>query len=101
MVTVTIGKSSRTDSEIAESWVAEQISRRRRERVPICVTVQIREAGLNMTVRTADCGSGVGGGRPPTSDEQRVFDLWSKLHLDGPDFSAGNLVAFLKQWERA
>jgi hypothetical protein len=36
----------------------------------------------------------------PNSREQAIIDLWRRLHLDGGDFSPGNLQAFVKQASR-
>lgn len=98
MIVVTIGSDSRSGSEITESWVTQQINRRRRDGAPLCVVVKINESSLNMTLRTVDCPKlGGSGGRPPNADERRVFERWEKLHLSSPDFTGGNLLAFLKQ----
>ncbi len=100
MVTVTIGAESSTDSEISESWINEQISNRRRAHAMICVIVKIKERGLDLALRTAGCGGvAAGPGRAPNPRESQVFQLWEKLHLNAPEFTGGNLIAFLRQAE--
>lgn len=100
MISVTINGDERSGSDITESWVTQQVNNRRRNRAPVCVVVQLKESNLNMTLRTVDCTTRGGGSRAPNAREQRVFELWNKLQLDGSDFTGGDLLAFLKQVER-
>jgi hypothetical protein len=51
---------------------------------------------LDLAFATAACGGG-GGGRAPNPRERELFELWAKHQLNQPDFSGGQLVAFLKQ----
>jgi hypothetical protein len=50
-----------------------------------------------MILTTPNCASSGGGGRTPNAQEKRIFDLWDKRSLNKPDFTGGNLIAFLKQ----
>jgi hypothetical protein len=100
MITVAIGGEPRSDTSIDAMWLAQQINRRRRDGVPVCVVVDIREPGLRMTLRTADCGPGVPGGRRLNETERQVFELWRQHGLDASEFSPGDLIAFLQQVER-
>lgn len=93
------GGETRSLAEAGESWINQQINRRRAEGQNVCVEVSISTSGLNLRLATPGCGSG-GGGRPPTANERAVLDLWSKLGLLSGDFTGGNLVAFLKQLRR-
>lgn len=97
MITVTIGSSQRSGNDISESWITEQIVRRRSDGQAVCVRVDLRTPLVNMTLATPGCANSGGGGRKPTATEQRIFDLWEKLHLNAPGFSPGNVIAFLKQ----
>lgn len=98
-ITVRIGGETRNLEEASESWINQQINRRRAEGQNVCAEVSISTSGLNLRLATPGCGSG-GGGRPPTANERAVLDLWSKLGLLSSDFTGGNLVAFLKQLRR-
>ena len=96
-IKVQIGTSERDITDIEPNWVNEQINRRKKDGVPICVRVTIKRGDLNIALATNDCPGSGGGGRPPNRQEKEIFDLWNKLHLNRETFSSGNLVAFLKQ----
>jgi hypothetical protein len=100
VITIRIGDEVRSFAEASESWINQQVNRRRTEGQNVCVEVSISTSGLNLRLATPGCGSGGGGGRPPTANERAVLDLWSKLGLLSSDFTGGNLVAFLKQLRR-
>lgn len=96
MIEVQIGSEKRGIKDASPSWIREQLDRRRREGDRVCVQVFIDKPSLHMRLTTPDCPS-TGGGRPPTAQEQKIFDLWKKRRLDNPDFTSGNLIAFLRQ----
>jgi hypothetical protein len=96
-IKVQIGTSERDISDIEPNWVNEQINRRKKDGVPVCVRVSINLGDINIALATTDCPGGGGGGRPPNRQEKEIFALWNKLHLNQESFSGGNLVAFLKQ----
>lgn len=96
-IRVQIGTSERDINDIESNWVNEQINNRKKDGVPICVRVSIKQGDINIALATKDCPGGGGGGRPPNRQEKEIFDLWDKLHLNRESFSSGNLVAFLKQ----
>lgn len=96
MIKVRIGETERELSDATPQWINEQIGRRRKDGVSVCVRVLINTGSLNFALSTPTCGGG-GGGHPPNPQEKQFLSLWEKLHLNTPDFSSGNLVAFLKQ----
>lgn len=96
MITIRIGQETRSDADASESWINEQINRRRADGQNVCVEVSINTGGLNLRLTTAACGGG-GGGRPPNGNERAVIDLWNRRGLNTNDFTGGSLVAFLKQ----
>lgn len=52
-----------------------------------------------MILSSANCETSAGGGgRPPSPQEKKVFDLWDQRGLRRADFTGGNLVAFLQQF---
>ncbi|MCK9418650.1 MAG: hypothetical protein M0R70_04625 [Nitrospirae bacterium] len=99
MITIRIGESVRSledDKSLDESWINQQINRRRADNQPVCVQISIKENPLNMALSSSGCPSR-GGGRPPNQHEQQIFDLWEKVGMSKSEFHGGNLVAFLKQ----
>jgi len=96
MIIVKIGDTEKELDSIRESWINQQINRRRADGNSICVRVTIHENQLNMTLSTPNCPSG-SGSRPPTTKEKRVFDIWDQKGLNTEKFTGGNLIAFLKQ----
>lgn len=96
MIKVQIGNTEKEPRDVRESWINEQLNRRRREGQSVCVRVTIDKPPLNMVLSTPEC-SGSSGGRAPKPQEQRIFELWERLRLNTLDFTGGNLVAFLKQ----
>jgi hypothetical protein len=101
MITIQIGNSGdRSLEDATPQWINEQIKRRRDDDQPVCIQVRIDEPSANITLATPGCFSGGGGGgRTPNQREQRIFELWSKRGLNDPNFTAGNLIAFLNQFE--
>lgn len=95
-VTIKIGTESRILSDAREDWINEQIRRRRAEG-PVCVLVHIEGQGVDITLMTPACSSGPGGRRRLTNLESEIVELWKKRGLNEPDFSGGNVVAFLRQ----
>jgi hypothetical protein len=99
MIKIQIGEDEKLREEASEQWINHQIARRRADGISVCVRVIIKERDLDMILSTPTCKNRVGGGRPPTPREDKVFDLWKKRGLDNPDFTGGNLIAFLKQFD--
>ena len=100
MIRIRIGDMERELACADESWINQQINRRRADGHAVCVRVNIQKNNLHMGLCTPSCGQIGGGGRPPSNCEKRVFDLWGQRGLNNVDFTGGNLVAFLKQLRR-
>jgi hypothetical protein len=97
-IKVQIGTNERDISNMESNWVNEQINRRKKDGVSVCVRVSINQRDINIKLATKACQGGRSvGGRTPNNHEKEIFDLWNKLHLNRESFSGGNLVAFLKQ----
>lgn len=101
MIEVKIGEAVSDIRSASEGWINQQINQRKADGLSVCVKVTIKEEGLDMVLLTPTCPSGGGGSRPPRNREQKLFDLWNKRGLNRPDFTGGNLVAFLKQLKNA
>lgn len=100
MVTITIGRDSRTLNyrrDIDESWITQGINGRRRDGLNICVKVSIQAEGVNIILSSGDCGQSGGGGRRATGSEVELFDLWHSRRLHLASINPGDLIAFLKQ----
>lgn len=97
MITITIGQETRALGDATEQWINQQIARRHRDGGSLCVQVKIEKPPLNMLLSTPQCSRNGFGGRPPSEQEQRIFELWDRRGLNQHDFTGGNLVAFLNQ----
>ena len=101
MVKVYVGSEERDWKQVDQHWLCNQINGRRGAGEGVCVRIVIIEHDIDLTMRTLGCSVGLGGGgRPLTKPEAKIVDLWRKLHLDQPDFSCGNVHAFLVQLAR-
>jgi hypothetical protein len=100
MITIKLGTSEQRLDSIDESWINQQINGRRRDGQSVCVRVSINDGPINMALATPNCSGGGGGSRLPNQQEERIFDLWNKHDLNKPEFTGGNLIAFLKQLRR-
>ena len=100
MITIRVGEAVRSLDDIRnidESWINQQINRRRADNQPVCVQISIKDDPINMSLISAGCSGGGGGTRRPSSQEEQIFDLWEKAGMHKDDFHGVNLVAFFKQ----
>jgi len=86
--------------DVSPNWITQQIERRRRDGIAVCVEVHIKEADLDMSLATPGCSRNGIGGRPPNAHEKAIFDLWEKCGLNETGFAAGRVIAFLAQLNR-
>lgn len=96
MITVKIGDEER-QCPVSADWINQQIKGRKESGGTPCVRVTVRASGVDLPLASVACGGGGGGRRRPTEQEQAIIDLWVKHQLNQPDFSGGQLVAFLRQ----
>jgi hypothetical protein len=99
-VSISFGTIHRVNDDITAAWIVEQQRARERDGVPVCAIVRIQGVGVDVTLTVGRCGTGSGGGRAPNPREREIIDLWRQLHLDGVEFSPGNLQAFVKRASR-
>lgn len=97
MIKIRIGEAEKDLGSADESWINQQINRRRADGLSVCVRVIVKEGDLDMILSTPTCGSSGSGGRTPRPCEKTVFNLWNQRGLNKSDFTGGNLIAFLKQ----
>lgn len=96
---LSINEDSRPASCWTESDITQAINRRRCDSAVVCVKVRIVDEDVDIILATPACVGAGGGGRLPRPRERRLFELWRRLNLNTPEFSPGNVVAFLKQAE--
>lgn len=100
MVRIKIGLDERTLDEVSESWIAQQITKRKQSGdKSVCVEVMIREDDLNLRLATPGCPK-AGGVRQANRHEREIINLWKKRGLNDSSFSPGNVIAFLRQLRR-
>ena len=97
MIKIKINEAVMELENVTESWIQEQIKKRQKDGYPICVRIFIKNEFVDMVLSSGECDKYAGGGRNANVNEQRIFDLWGKLHLDSTQLHIGNLIAFLKQ----
>jgi len=95
MISVKIGNEERSLEDASPGWVTQQIERRRRDGIPVCVVVLIKTADLNMHLATLGCAGNAGGGRPPNANELAILEQWRRRGLNETGFAPGGVVAFL------
>lgn len=96
MIRVQIGMSDYDLKNVREDWLNREINGRRNDGIPVCVKVILRKSNVDMVLATPACGGGEGG-RPATPQETAILKIWAHQHLNGNDFTGGNVIAFLKQ----
>lgn len=87
---------------VDEGWIARTIQGLRHDGEDVCVRISVKASGLDLAVSAGACPPGGGGGREPTANERRIFELWDACGLQGQaDFAPGQLIQCLKRLERA
>lgn len=96
-IVVQVGEERRDYSSGLESWVAEQLHRRRLDGANTCVRVIIQSGSINITLMTPGCASRSGPSRRANHREEQLFDLWRDCGLDDAGFQPSHIVTFLRQ----
>jgi hypothetical protein len=99
MISVKVGNDEKPLDDVSPDWIVQQIERRRRDGIAVCVVVSVRTTDLNMHLSTPECAGGAGG-RPPNARERAVLELWQKHGLNEAGFAPAHVVAFLVQLKR-
>ena len=101
MIEIEIAGIRRNESEVSESWVNQQINKRREASLPVCVRVYIKENHLDIMLSSPECPTkGKSKNSPLTKQEEMILSLWKKYKLNTNQFYGGNLVAFSKQVDK-
>ncbi len=100
MIKIQIGEDDCiVGNNIDEQWINQKIKRRQVDGLSVCVRVTIQERGLDIILFTPTCKIPSGPGSSLNNREAKVVELWEKCGLRMADFTGGNLIAFLKQFE--
>jgi len=100
LIRIYIGNNERQFDDvysIDESWINQQINKRKEDKEKVCVRVYIKNELIDILLTTPACGGGRGSGRAPNPQEREIFNLWNIRGLNEEKFSGGNLIAFFKQ----
>ena len=100
MISLKIGSEQRTNGDIEERWIAQQI--RKRNGKPVCIKFIIREGDVNARFLSGSCSRSGGGGNGPKPNrkERKLFKLWDQKGLNGTNINAGMIISFLKEYEQ-
>ena len=94
---ICIGNAERRLEDADSQWIHEQLEARRRDAANTCVRVEIHVDGADAAVETPNYASYRGAAREPNALEKSLFDLWQRNRLRESGFTAGDLVAFVRQ----
>lgn len=98
--TITIAAETRSLDQAEEAWITQQINRRKRDGLDVCVAISLKATDVDLRFATPSCGGSGGGARPLSARERRIVELWVSHRLDTSEFSGGEVVSFLKQLRR-
>lgn len=97
MITLTIGQETRPLNDVDSHWVTQQIERRLRDGISVCVAVRIDVSGAKLSLATPECGGRGGSSREFTPLESELIDKWTQLGLSKPGFAPGAVNAFIQR----
>lgn len=100
MIRVHIGQAKKkfeTIDGIDKKWIAQQIRRRRTDKLTVCVKVYIKVRNVDIVLSTPTCPVSGGGGRKPRKRENEIFQLWEDRGLKNENYTIGNLISFFQQ----
>lgn len=100
MTTIKIGTAVRSLSEADPQWIEGQINGRKNDGLPVCIVVIVQAEDVDIRLATPTCGTGGGGYRPLKPREKAIVELWKRCGLTEASFSAGSLIAFVKELPR-
>ena len=96
-VTVTFGTAAAANDAVTGGWIQAQMRTQDEAGQPICAHVLVEGGDISVSLPVGNCTSGGRGGRALNAAETEVVDLYRRRHLDQPQFSPGELEAFIRQ----
>jgi len=100
LIKIFIGNNERQFDDvynIDESWINQQINKRKEDKEKVCVRVYIKNELIDVLLTTLACGRGEISRRRPNPRETEIFNLWERRGLRKEKFSGGDLISFFKQ----
>ncbi|WP_020405126.1 hypothetical protein [Hahella ganghwensis] len=85
-------------SEIKPSWIIDQVKKRQRDEVSICLKIHVNRDNVNIVLACGDCPSGRGG-KVLNEDEKNIVKVWEKLGCSGVPINPGKIIAFINRIE--
>ncbi len=99
-VRVKIGNQEHDLSQADKHWIISQIKDQQSDKGNVCVQITIKEADVDLRLRSSGCPPTGGGSREATPKEKRILDLWQQHGGREGHLGGGEVVAFLTQLER-
>ena len=100
LIKIRIGNNERQFDDVYnvdESWINQQINKRKVDKEKICVRVYIKNEFIDVILTTPACGKKEGGSRRrPNFRETEIFNLWEIRGLNEEKISGGKLISFFK-----
>jgi hypothetical protein len=100
MSKVRIGTSEHKFCDVSESWINHEVRQRQEDGQSVCAQVTLKGQSIDMILSTPQCSIGHGGGRHPNEKEEEILKLWEKERLRDPNWTADNLISFVKKTHR-
>ena len=100
LIKIRIGNNERQFDDlydIDESWINQQINKRKEDKEKICIRVYIKNELVDVLLTTSACIKESGARRKPNFRETEIFSLWEVRGLNEEKISGGKLISFFKQ----
>lgn len=100
MSTIRIGAAEKPLDHAHDHWVEHEVKSQRRHGGMVCVFVRLIGHAVDLILSTPGCACGRGGGRQPNPRECEILKEWDERGLNRSDWSAHNLINFLRHIKR-
>lgn len=96
-VALCIGGEEREWSSVTDSWIRDQLGRRRADGQSVCVQLVVKGGDVDLRLSTPGCGATGSGGRAARGVEVKILEIWREAHLNSSEFSHGNVWSMLRR----